>query len=443
MSQLPRPVGPPHLDLSHRHQPGAQPAALVAAAPPDDQVSLDEHLRQFGDLESKSDALPDRLLASKETATAHLAGARSAAVRSAHGAHPARDRRAALRRDRLLARRRGRDREVAAHARATGAARRAAGAPDMIPYLGCEHARELLDGFVDGELPMAEQVAARVAPALVPDLRGARRGHAADRRVDARSRRRRRRPRTRARWPRSSRDVLTRIRAEHEQSFAVQRARDVRRHAPVVAGARRDGARSSAVSSRRWACCRPPPRRSPESLAAMIERLDRPIRRRCCRRPTRDRIRIRCGSTDASPFRARLDGVSALESISDEERRLPCRRSSRAKGASRTYDLLQSDHASVHRRSRAGCRPRWRGARRGEALALRAGAEAAGGTGRGQHGVADRADDGRGATRADARADARPAVEPVPDVETPVEPEDAPPVSVPSTELAAPASTTA
>jgi RNA polymerase sigma-70 factor (ECF subfamily) len=32
-------------------------------------VSLDEHLQQFGDVESKSDVLPDRLLSSKETAT--------------------------------------------------------------------------------------------------------------------------------------------------------------------------------------------------------------------------------------------------------------------------------------------------------------------------------------------------------------------------------------
>ncbi len=32
------------------------------------QVSLDEHLQQFGDVESKGDVLPDRLLASKETA---------------------------------------------------------------------------------------------------------------------------------------------------------------------------------------------------------------------------------------------------------------------------------------------------------------------------------------------------------------------------------------
>jgi RNA polymerase sigma-70 factor, ECF subfamily len=34
-----------------------------------DQVSLDEHLQQYGEMESKTDVLPDRLLASKETAS--------------------------------------------------------------------------------------------------------------------------------------------------------------------------------------------------------------------------------------------------------------------------------------------------------------------------------------------------------------------------------------
>lgn len=29
----------------------------------------------------------------------------------------------------------------------------------MIPYMGCEHARELLDAFLDGELPLSDQVA--------------------------------------------------------------------------------------------------------------------------------------------------------------------------------------------------------------------------------------------------------------------------------------------
>ena len=34
-----------------------------------EQISLDEHLQQFGDVESKTDVLPDRLLASKEAAS--------------------------------------------------------------------------------------------------------------------------------------------------------------------------------------------------------------------------------------------------------------------------------------------------------------------------------------------------------------------------------------
>lgn len=34
-----------------------------------DQVSLDAHVEQFGDLEAKAEVLPDRLLASKETAS--------------------------------------------------------------------------------------------------------------------------------------------------------------------------------------------------------------------------------------------------------------------------------------------------------------------------------------------------------------------------------------
>src|SRR5690348_15206445 len=81
-----------------------------------------------------------------------LAGAGSAAVRSAHGVDPPRSRRAALRRNRVFAWRRRRNGEVAAHARPPGAARGTAGAPRMTRYIGCETARELLDAFVDGEL---------------------------------------------------------------------------------------------------------------------------------------------------------------------------------------------------------------------------------------------------------------------------------------------------
>ena len=87
------------------------------------QVSLDEHLQQFGDVESKGDVLPDRLLASKETSDAHLAGARSAALRSADGAHPARSGWSSLRRDRLLTWCGCRHGEIAADAGASGAPR--------------------------------------------------------------------------------------------------------------------------------------------------------------------------------------------------------------------------------------------------------------------------------------------------------------------------------
>jgi anti-sigma factor RsiW len=48
----------------------------------------------------------------------------------------------------------------------------------MIPYVGCEYAREHLDAFVDGELPVAEQVAVeshlrwcRTCAARVEDVR--------------------------------------------------------------------------------------------------------------------------------------------------------------------------------------------------------------------------------------------------------------------------------
>jgi hypothetical protein len=92
----------------------------------------------------------------------------------------------------------------------------------MVPYLGCEHAREMLQAFVDGELPVGEQVAVEshlrwctTCAAHVDDLRligeslrfGAVSGHSVDE----------------AREIATLHDgVLARIRAEHDQSFAVQ-----------------------------------------------------------------------------------------------------------------------------------------------------------------------------------------------------------------------------
>ena len=98
-----------------------------------DQVSLDQHVAAHGDLPPARRSTP-RPTAPRPKAAgrAAVAGARPPAVRSAHRDRAARNRRPELRRDRLLARRRGRHREVAADARAPGAARRAAGGPAMM-----------------------------------------------------------------------------------------------------------------------------------------------------------------------------------------------------------------------------------------------------------------------------------------------------------------------
>lgn len=92
----------------------------------------------------------------------------------------------------------------------------------MVPYLGCEHAREMLHAFLDGELPVDEQVAVethlrwcRTCAAHVDDLRLI--GDSI--RLGA--------PGTRS--DRHHRDlaalhgrIVSRVRAEHEQSFSVQ-----------------------------------------------------------------------------------------------------------------------------------------------------------------------------------------------------------------------------
>ena len=98
----------------------------------------------------------------------------------------------------------------------------------MIPYLGCEAARELLEPFVDGELPMAEQVAVESHLRWCDTLRRARRGHAADRRRASRRAPPRPpvHPEDAARMAAIQSEVLARIRAEREQSLSV-RVREV------------------------------------------------------------------------------------------------------------------------------------------------------------------------------------------------------------------------
>jgi len=310
----------------------------------------------------------------------------------------------------------------------------------MIPYLGCEHARELLEGFVDGELAMADQVAleshlrwCRPCAARVEDMRliGAsiRLASLPPAPEDARA------------LAAIQSDVLTRIRAERDQSFAVQvrgMFEDMHLLWPAVgATAALVGCLVASLGVLQAATAE-----NPESLAAMIERLDRPSAPVLPpANPGSDQNPMRLDGRVSFP-RA-LDGVSALESISDEEVAFAVSAVVTREGRISTYDLLQSDHASAHRRSEQDA---------AEVTAVLDGvkrsrfapAEAAGGTKVAVNMVWLLVrTTARGTTRAEARADARPAVEPVPDVEKPVEPEDAP-VSVPSTELAAPpASTTA
>ncbi len=92
----------------------------------------------------------------------------------------------------------------------------------MVPYLGCEHAREMLQAFLDGELPVEEQVAVEshlrwcsTCAAHVDDLRligeGLRFGAATGQSADE------------ARELATLHDgVLARVRAEQQQSLSVR-----------------------------------------------------------------------------------------------------------------------------------------------------------------------------------------------------------------------------
>jgi hypothetical protein len=92
----------------------------------------------------------------------------------------------------------------------------------MVQYLGCEIARELLQAFVDGELPVDEQIAVeshlrwcRTCAAHVEDLQvigESIRFHAVTAHSDADSRE----------LAALQAGVLSRVRAEHEQSFPMQ-----------------------------------------------------------------------------------------------------------------------------------------------------------------------------------------------------------------------------
>ena len=266
----------------------------------------------------------------------------------------------------------------------------------MIPYLGCEHARELLEGFVDGELPMADQVAVeshlrwcRTCAARVEDMRLI----GASMRLALACRRRRDDARALAAI---QSDVLTRVRAEREQSFAVARARDVRRTCACCGRRSAPRPRSSAVCVASLSVLQAATRASnPESLAAMIEPLRSAVGSGAAAGQPGDRIRIPMRLDGRVSFPRALDGVSALESISDEEVTFAVSAVVTREGRIANYELLQSDHASAHRRSEHDaaevdmrCWTRVKRSRFAPAQTRQAA------RGCGEHGVADRAHHG-------------------------------------------------
>ena len=121
------------------------------------QVSLDEHIRDHGDPPERSnEGSPDRVLGPEGARRPDSDGARRAAVRSAHGARSARDRRVELRRDRILARHRGRHGEIAPR---EGSGSPSRGIEGRMRLLTCAAVRRRLAAFHDRELPVGEMIA--------------------------------------------------------------------------------------------------------------------------------------------------------------------------------------------------------------------------------------------------------------------------------------------
>ena len=309
----------------------------------------------------------------------------------------------------------------------------------MIPYLGCEHARELLDGFVDGELIMADQVAleshlrwCRPCAARVEDMRLI----GASMRVAVPSLAP---DDTRALTAIQS-GVLTRIRAEREQSFAVQirgMFDDMRLLWPAV------GATAALVAClfASLSVLQAATAENPESLAAMIERLDRPSAPMLPpANPGSDQNPMRLDGRVSFP-RA-LNSVSAFESMPEDEVAIALSAVVTREGRIGSYGVLQSEMPKT-RRSRDGDAREVTAVLDAVKRSRFAPAEAAGGTKVAVNMVWLLVrTTARGTTRADTRVDARPSAQQAPDVEKPVEAEDAPP-SVPSTDASAPRSTTA
>jgi anti-sigma factor RsiW len=213
----------------------------------------------------------------------------------------------------------------------------------MIPYIGCETAREMLEAFVDGELPMADQVAVeshlrwcRTCTARVEDvrliatsLRGGSRLPAVE---DVRA------------LTAMQAAVLTRVRAEREQSLPVRvRAMfdDMRFFWPAVGASAALAASLLVLISVLQAATA----ENPESLAAMIERLERA--------PAPVLPPANPGS-NANPLRLDgrlhaprvLEGTVALDALTEDEVSYALSAVVTRQGRIATYDLLQAEHAT-------------------------------------------------------------------------------------------------
>ena len=218
----------------------------------------------------------------------------------------------------------------------------------MIPYLGCETAREMLESFVDGELPMADQVAVeahlrwcRTCSARVEDLQL----------IGTSIRRSPHGPVPEEAGALASLQsaVLARVRAEREQSLPVRAQalfEDMRLFWPAL-GASAALAACLFVS---LSVLQAATAENPESMAALIARLERPSAPVLPpANPGSDQNPMRLDGRVNAP-RA-LEGTAALDGLgglSDDEVTYAVSAVVTREGRISTYDLLQAEHATRH-----------------------------------------------------------------------------------------------
>jgi hypothetical protein len=220
----------------------------------------------------------------------------------------------------------------------------------MTPYLGCESARELLEGFVDGELGMAEQVAVeshlrwcRTCRARVEDL------HLIGASI---------RLKATAVPPESEEaqqltaiqaEVLSRIGAEHELSLPVRvrgMFEDLRFFWPAV------GATMAVIAcvSAALGVFQAATEQNPQSLSAMIERAGRPpVPVLPPANPGSDQNPMRLDGRVLFP-RA-FDTIPALETNAGDDVAFAVAAVVNRDGRIANYDLLQAER--TNRRHRA------------------------------------------------------------------------------------------